>query len=118
MFVLTPGILVIEDDLALAALLIEVLEDDGHQVILATTGDAALTQLDTLRPQLIIGDMVLADMPGISVCQAIQANPATAHLPIVICSALKESVIQDQCTYAAFLAKPFLLTDLLRLVAL
>lgn len=52
------------------------------------------------------------------VCQAIQANPAPAYLPIVICSALKESVIRDQCTYTASLAKSFLLSDLLRLVAL
>jgi len=39
------SILLIEDDRALAALLIEVLEDDGHQVLLATTGNAALAQL-------------------------------------------------------------------------
>lgn len=111
-------IFLIEDDCALAALLIEVLEDDGHQVLLVTTGNAALAQLAMVSPQLIIADMVLVDMLGISVCQAIQANPATVHIPIVICSALKEWVIQEQCTYAAFLAKPFDLTDLLRLVAL
>ena len=110
-------ILVIEDDLALAALLIEVLEEDGHQVVLATTGDAALAHLTTMHPQLIICDMVLADMHGAAVCQVIQANRATAHIPIVVCSALKESVIRDQCVYTAFLAKPFDLTELLHLVS-
>lgn len=91
-------ILVIEDDLALAALLVDVLDDEGHQVVLATTGEAALAQLATLHPHLIICDMVLSDMNGIAVCQAVQANPATAHLPIIICSALKESSMRDQCT--------------------
>ena len=112
-----PDILVIEDDAALAIMLLEILEDEGYRVKLAYSGESALTTLLTWYPQLIVCDVYLPDISVVAICHAVQNNPATAHIPIIVCSASDETLIRDQCTYAAFLPKPFDIDALLALIA-
>lgn len=111
------NILVIEDDIAVAELLLEILEDDGYRVKLAYDGESALATLRTWDPQLIVCDVHLPDISVVAICHAVQAHPTTAHIPIIVCSASDEAIIRDQCHYAAFLPKPFDIDALLALIA-
>jgi CheY-like chemotaxis protein len=58
-------ILVIEDDLAFREPLVKMLTNDGHRVEVAGDGAAALKILATIRPDLIITDVLMPKMDGI-----------------------------------------------------
>jgi CheY-like chemotaxis protein len=105
--------LIVEDDPAVGSLIQSVLDDEGYPSILAGNGRVALRQLTTTHPQLIICDLLMPAMDGITFCRHVQADPALAHIPILVCSAGKEELITGQCQYAAFLRKPFTISQLL-----
>lgn len=107
---------VVEDDLALAAFLQEALEDEGYRVLVARNGATALEQLATTRPDLLLCDLMMPVMDGVTFCHHVQSIPTIATIPIVLCSAGKADVVDGRCQYAAFLRKPFQLRELLATV--
>ena len=109
-------ILVVEDDRALCSFLSDVLEDEGYRVVTSHDGLEGLMQLETLLPDLIFTDVMMPNLDGIEFCRYVHANPATAHIPIIVCSAGRQDILKEQCDYAAFLAKPFDLGVLLQTV--
>ena len=109
-------ILVIEDDRALCSFLSDVLQDEGYTVVTSSDGLEGLMQLETLRPDLIFTDVMMPNLDGVEFCRYVQANPATADIPIIVCSAGRQDILKDHCDYAAFLAKPFDLGVLLNTV--
>jgi len=106
-------ILVVDDDPPLQQFLIDILEDSGHQVRVLPHGAAAMQVLAIEQPALIITDIMMPHLDGIGVCEQVQAHPALAHIPIILISAGRKPPPRDRCHYAAFLEKPFSLTDLL-----
>ena len=109
-------VLVVEDNATVAALMREILTEEGYTVVIAPDGATGLRQLQTLRPGLIITEARLLGMNGLAFCRAVRDNPATVGIPIILASTAKEDGIAGQCDYAAFLPKPFALTTLLQLV--
>jgi two-component system response regulator VicR len=106
-------ILVVDDDHPLQQFLIDVLEDAGHQVRVVPHGAAAMQVLAIEPADLIITDIMMPHLDGIGVCAQVQADPALAHIPIILISAGQVRPPRDRCHYAAFLEKPFVLTTLL-----
>jgi CheY-like chemotaxis protein len=110
-----PGshILIVEDDPALGTLIQSVVDDAGYTSMLVGNGRSALRHLTTMHPQLIICDLLMPAMDGITFCLHVQTNPTLAHIPVVLCSAGSEDLVTGQCQYAAFLRKPFTISQLL-----
>jgi len=67
-------ILLVEDDLKLAALVREYLEQQGFVVAHAARGDTALTQLAGAPPDLVILDLMLPGVDGLTVCRQARAH--------------------------------------------
>jgi CheY-like chemotaxis protein len=107
------SILIVEDDAHIRAFLTELLEDEGYAATGATNGRVALQALAAAIPDLIITDILMPEMDGITLCSEVQANPLTARIPIIVCSASHDQVLGDPCAPAAFLSKPFHLTTVL-----
>src|SRR4051794_9557069 len=80
-------ILVVEDDPRVRELLIEVLSDEGYDVIPAANGDEALTSMTTVWPNLITLDLDLPGISGAMILQALRERDDTRDLPVVIVSA-------------------------------
>lgn len=102
-------VLVIEDDHASAKLLGVVLGDDGCDVILAHSAEAALGVLDTWMPDAIVVDLVLPLMSGLLLTQQLRTRPQLAKVPIIAVSAFngasaEQIAIAAGCT--AYLRKP------------
>lgn len=100
------SLLLIEDDLALAALTAEYLRAEGYQVTVAHRGDGVAALVRALQPALIVLDIMLPGMDGYAVCRQIRADYAGL---ILMLTALDESA--DQLTgFAAgaddFVVKP------------
>ena len=100
-------ILIAEDELSIAALLHDTLEDEGYTVVLARNGQEALDMLDTARPALVLTDVMMPILDGLALCRAIQANPAYQAIPVVVMSAIVDPPRLDGCRSIGFLKKPF-----------
>jgi len=99
-------ILVVEDDPDVSDLICEVLEEEGFGVTLAKTGVDALENLARRRPALVVLDVMLPDIYGEGVANALRA--AYAGVPIILTSALPITVDETLAVGAAtFLRKPF-----------
>jgi CheY-like chemotaxis protein len=109
-------VLAIEDNVANLRLLEQALRRCGNVVLLtAIQGRLGLDLATQHQPDLILLDLHLPDLPGDSVLQHLQADPATASIPVVICSADASPSQPRQMIErgaAAYLTKPYLLSEL------
>ncbi|MEC4806150.1 MAG: adenylate/guanylate cyclase domain-containing protein [Jaaginema sp. PMC 1079.18] len=84
-------ILVVDDIPINLRLLAKLLQDQGYeQVRLAPSGKLALESASRFEPDLILLDIMMPGLDGYQVCQALKANPQTAHIPVIFLSALSE----------------------------
>jgi len=86
----TPRVLVIEDESALATLLSYNLERAGFSVRVAETGEDALTMLAEDPPDIVLLDWMLPHVSGIEICRRIRRNTETADLPVIMLTARGE----------------------------
>ena len=76
-------ILVAEDTPEIASLIKDVLESRGHQVALAADGVRMIEQAKTLRPKLIISDIMMPGAYGSSAHKVLQGDPYTRDIPVL-----------------------------------
>jgi CheY-like chemotaxis protein len=100
-------ILIAEDELSIATLLRDILEDEGYAVVLAGNGQEALEILATTRPALVLTDVMMPLLDGFALCRAIQAEAAYHTIPVVVMSAVVGPPSSDGCRYIGFIKKPF-----------
>ena len=79
----THQILLVDDDPKILLLLQNLLEDNGYQVRTAETGQAAIAAVRANPPDLILLDILLADLDGMEVCGQLRDNPATRNIPVI-----------------------------------
>lgn len=113
------SVLVVEDELALAAAVSEALTDAGLKVTHAGDGEQAIALLERARYDIVICDLKMPRVDGAGVYKALRAKPATATLPVIfvtgdVLSEDAERFLQE--SGCRWLAKPFRLADLLRVV--
>jgi DNA-binding response OmpR family regulator len=80
-------ILVVDDTPANRRLLEAVLVPRGYTVIEAGSGTEALSLLSEELPDLILLDILMPGIDGFEVCRRVRADPATAHLPVIMITA-------------------------------
>lgn len=86
-------------------------------VLSAAGGDEALTLLQQVTPALILLDVMLPRRDGWEILQTLKADPATAAIPIVICSILNEPGLALALGADSYLPKPVSQEALLQLLA-
>lgn len=78
-------ILIIEDDNQVSKIYEEALSNNGFKTISADTGNKALTLLQSVKPDLVILDIMLPDgMNGFDVLEQMKSNPDLKTIPVVI----------------------------------
>lgn len=77
-------ILVVDDSVVDRQVIINALAPKGHSMIEAVDGDEAEAKANTVKPDLIILDVVMPKKNGFEVCRAIKQNPATSTIPIIM----------------------------------
>jgi two-component system phosphate regulon response regulator PhoB len=87
---MTPLILIVEDEEPLAEMLRYNLDKAGFRIMLTTTGEDALQQVDLEMPDLAVVDWMLPERSGIEVCRALRAKDDTRKLPIIMLTARGE----------------------------
>ena len=79
----TFTILVVDDDPGLLDLATELLSADGHRVLVASSGGAALAMVRAIHPDLILLDYHMPKMDGLAVVERLKADRATRGIPVV-----------------------------------
>ncbi len=90
--------------------------NDRYELALAHDGEEALVIASRERPDLAILDMLMPKMDGSTVCRALKANPNTAHVKVIVLTALTQQADRHRAMGAGaddFLTKPFSPTILL-----
>lgn len=87
---MSARILVVDDIEANRRLLQAKLEAKYYDVLLAEDGRKALELVDKENPEIILLDVMMPGMSGYEVCETLKANPVTAHIPVVMITALSE----------------------------
>jgi two-component system response regulator MprA len=102
-------ILVVDDEPEIRQLLKEVLELDGYRVTPAADGREALPLALREQPDLIITDIRMPKLDGLTLCKALRKNRDTTHIPILILTTLNTAA-DMAASFAAgaddFLPKP------------
>lgn len=112
---MTPYVLVVEDEDALATLLHYNLDKEGYQIGVAGDGEEALTMASERAPDLVILDWMLPKVSGIEVCRRLRGRAETRNVPIIMLTARGEESdrIRGLDTGADdYVVKPFSMVEL------
>jgi DNA-binding response OmpR family regulator len=102
-------ILVLDDNNDLLEILTMLLTDFGYEVKPLSSGEMIFEEIKEFQPNLLIMDVMLAEMNGIDICKEIKENIHTALLPVILMSGSHDltKIMEHPVAPEDFLAKPF-----------
>ena len=112
-------ILVIEDEVEIRSNLLELLSLEGHDVVGADNGVTGLLGAIEHAPDLIVCDVMMPELDGYDVLQALRQDPKTLAIPFIFQTALaNKGDIRRGMVLGAddYLTKPFTRSDVLTAV--
>lgn len=106
----SPGaervLLVIEDDLNFAEVIMNIASEMGFDCVHAPTGDAAFEFLEHQQPAAVVLDIRLPDINGLSILEHLKVKPETRHIPVHVISSLDYSKHALQMGAIGYMVKP------------
>src|SRR5260221_10734847 len=109
-------ILLVKDEVTLTDTLAENLTEEGHEVVKAHDGETGLTLIRAQLPDLIVLDIMLPALDGLSVCRIIRKDPTTSHIPIIMLTARGtevDKIVGLESGADDYIVKPFGLGEFL-----
>jgi len=100
-------VLVVDDEAAISRLIQFLLKREGYETCAAADGIEALEQIDQQAPDLILLDVTMPRLDGLSVRQRVRENPATAKTPVVMLTGKTEDIPDYAAGIDLYLPKPF-----------
>ena len=113
------SVVAIDDDVDTLEALSIALKMHGYGVYTACTGMEGIQLVRLHQPDLILVDVMLPRMDGYQVCRQLRADPATAHIPIVMVSArgrLADQAAGIEAGATRYVLKPLSIRSLVTLV--
>ena len=113
---LPARILSIDDSPTVLKLIEMICQNAGYEIHVARNGREGVERAVEVRPDVILVDFIMPEMNGLQVCKALQENPVTREIPIILVSSKGDAVgdkfvetlgVKHYCT------KPFQADDLL-----
>lgn len=93
-------ILIVDDVAFMRRMLSGIIKSLGYEVAEADSAAKAMELIQARTPSLIFLDLVMPDMDGIALCKWIRAHEATAHTPVVVCTAQQDRKSVEQAIHA------------------
>jgi DNA-binding response OmpR family regulator len=106
----TATILWIDDDRLVLGMCVPALEREGYEVLFATDGAAGIALAKQTPPDLILLDVVMPEMHGFEVCQALRRIPGLQETPIILLTALGDTFMGvggERAGATTIIRKPF-----------
>jgi CheY-like chemotaxis protein len=107
-FIIMEKILIVDDETDFIELLQFRLANMNCEFLVANNGVQALSAARQFKPALILLDILLPDLDGLSVCEILRRQPSTKKIPIIFMSALSGQVTKRTVAMQAqdFFTKP------------
>jgi DNA-binding response OmpR family regulator len=109
-------VLIVEDEETLARTLSEKLKDEGFNVLTAGDGEEGLEKLRADHPDLVVLDIMLPKLDGLSLCRIVRRDPAMSHIPIIMLTARGtevDKIVGLESGADDYMVKPFALGEFL-----
>lgn len=109
-------VLVIEDEETLLNNLADKLRAEGFTVSVAQDGETGLEKVHSDHPDLIVLDIMLPGLDGLSICRMVRHHTATAHIPIIMLTARGtevDKIVGLESGADDYIVKPFGLGEFL-----
>jgi two-component system chemotaxis response regulator CheY len=103
-------ILIVDDSATMRALVRQALEPDGHTVLEAAQGAAALAALEQTAVDLVITDVIMPEMDGLGLTRRLRADEALRRIPVLILTTEATPAMKERGRTAGatgWLVKPF-----------
>jgi DNA-binding response OmpR family regulator len=105
-----PKILAADDDPIVQQFVTSILMENGFEVFTASDGEEAIQQIKTIKPDLIVLDLIMPYRDGYEVLRLLREDPDSKETPVIILSAKskEEDIIRGLEGGADdFIIKPF-----------
>lgn len=113
---MSKHVLIIDDEIGIRRITqISLQAIAGWQVLMAASGQEGIAIAQTEQADVILLDVMMPEMDGITTLQHLQANPATQMIPIILLTAKAQIFEQQQFAelpIAGIITKPFKASDL------
>ncbi len=109
-------VLIIEDEVTLANNLADKLRGEGFTVVTSADGEDGLEKVRAEHPDLIVLDIMLPGLDGLSLCRMVRRDAATAHIPIIMLTARGtevDKIVGLESGADDYVVKPFALGEFL-----
>ncbi|MDR1090192.1 MAG: response regulator, partial [Prevotella sp.] len=111
----SEALLIVEDNEELLSFILDKLKD-FYEVTGVNNGEEAIAVLKEIRIDLMISDIMMPDMDGFELCQAIKSNVEHSHIPIILLTAkhdLQSKIRGLEAGADAYIEKPFSVNHLI-----
>jgi len=111
-------VLVVDDEFSVRRVICEILKND-FDVFEAQNGDEAVRLACSQRPDIILMDMIMPKMDGITACSTIKKDQTTMNIPVIMLTAIDHYLNRNLAENAGvnvYLTKPFDHHELLRTI--
>jgi DNA-binding response OmpR family regulator len=85
---MAKNILIVEDDKFLRELIVQKLIKEGYDVAEAIDGEEGIKKVKTVKPDLVLLDLILPGIDGFEVLTKIKEDPSLVRIPVIILSNL------------------------------
>jgi DNA-binding response OmpR family regulator len=102
-------ILIVDDDLETTKLFESIIKTSGHITSSVTESKDSISAIQAFQPNLILLDIMMANINGIAICKFIKADPDLKRIPVVMVSALSDDGTKRDAINAGaddFIVKP------------
>lgn len=103
-------ILVIDDEQKVAHVMRLLLEQRGHEVLVAEDGSRGLAAAQRQQPDAIILDLMMPVMDGFAALEALSSTPRTSGIPVLVVTAMHQEQVEQRCYSMgarSYIRKPF-----------
>lgn len=107
---MTCRVLVVEDSATQAEALRSLLEEEGYEVTVARTAEAAIECFENGAFDLVMSDIVMPGMSGFELCRRIKADPRNGNIPFVLLTSLSDpmDIVRGlECGADNYITKPY-----------
>ncbi|HEX9897092.1 MAG TPA: response regulator [Dehalococcoidales bacterium] len=112
-------VLIVDDEPGVRQLVSKILSRE-YTVIEARDGEEAINTVHSQKPEIVIMDMMMPKMDGLTACYAIKKDPVTKSIPVVMLTAIDQELNKKLSTTVMgankYMTKPFSAQELLEAI--
>jgi len=107
-------VLVADDEFDLSGTLQCILEEEGYRAEVCSNGKEALERIRSVKPDLVLMDVMMPILSGFEVVQAMRQCSDLAGIPVILMSSVPPGVKRERYGWQTFLRKPFTIEALMK----